>query len=40
MGEFVRAHSKKVGTEFFSLTNHIAKICFSREQIRPVENGL
>jgi hypothetical protein len=34
-GEFVRANSKKVGTDptfsqrIFSLTNHIAKICFS-----------
>jgi hypothetical protein len=34
-GEFVRANFKKVGTDpnfsrrFFSLTNHIAKICFS-----------
>ena len=35
LGEFVRANSKKVGTDptfsrrIFSLTNHIAKICFS-----------
>jgi hypothetical protein len=35
-GEFVRANSKKVGTDptfsrrIISLTNHIAKICFSR----------
>ena len=34
-GEFVRANNKKVGTDptfsrrIFSLTNHIAKICFS-----------
>jgi hypothetical protein len=34
-GEFVRANFKKGGTDptlsrrFFSLTNHIAKICFS-----------
>jgi hypothetical protein len=34
-GEFVRANFKKVGTDptflrrFFSLTDHIAKICFS-----------
>jgi hypothetical protein len=35
LGEFVRADSKEVGTDptfsrrIFSLTNHIAKICFS-----------
>ena len=35
LGEFVCANSKKVGTDptfmqrIFSLTNHIAKICFS-----------
>jgi hypothetical protein len=34
LGEIVRANSKKVGTDptfsrrIFSLTNHIAKICF------------
>jgi hypothetical protein len=46
---FVRANSKKVGTDptfsrrIFSLTNHIAKICFSlraKTKIRLVENGL
>jgi hypothetical protein len=50
LGEFVRANSKKVGTDptfsrrIFSLTNHIAShIVFrfaSREKIRLVENGL
>jgi hypothetical protein len=35
LGEFVRVNSKKVGADptflrrIFSLTNHIAKICFS-----------
>jgi hypothetical protein len=36
LDEFVRANSKKVGTDptfsqqIFSLTNHTAKICFSK----------
>jgi hypothetical protein len=35
LGEFIRANSKKIGSDptfswrFFSLTNHIANICFS-----------
>jgi hypothetical protein len=38
LGKIVRVNSKTV----FSLTNHIAKICFFalREQIRLVGNGL
>jgi hypothetical protein len=49
LGEFVCANSKIVGTDptfsqrIFSLTNHIAKICFSLRFARTnclVENGL